>query len=137
MHAPRYPGHWGVENLAKILIIEDQRFISQIYGIVLKGAGHEVVTAADGATGLSLFSSETPDVVLTDIKLPDMCGLKVMQNIQGQRKVPVIVLTAGGSNEGGDYLVQARDLGAFEAFHKPVSSDQLIAAVDRALKLVA
>ena len=97
--------------MAKILLIEDQRFISQIFTIVLKSAGHVVIPASTAAAGASLFQSEQPDVVLTDVALPDGCGLALMRKIRETHTVPFVVFTAGGSNADGDYLAQAREGG--------------------------
>jgi DNA-binding response OmpR family regulator len=114
-------------------MIEDQRFISQIFCIVLKSAGHDVSTATDGRSGLAAFTAESPDLVITDINLPDISGFEVMQVIQQQAKVPVIVLTGGSANDAGDYLELALKYGAAAAFRKPVSADQMLAAVEKAL----
>lgn len=123
--------------MAKILLIEDQRFISQIFTIVLKGAGHTVVLADSAAAGAALFRAEAPEVVMTDVVLPDGCGLALMRTIRATHPVPFIVLTAGGANAEGEYLDQARRDGAVAALKKPVASDALLAAVNQALKRVA
>lgn len=121
--------------MAKILMIEDQRFISQIFGIVLKSAGHVVAAATDGARGLAICNAEHPDLVITDINLPDISGFEVLQTLQqAPRKVPVIVLTGGSANDDGDYLELALKYGAAAAFRKPVTGDQLLIAVEAALR---
>jgi len=117
--------------LARILIIEDRKLITQVYSIVLRGPGHTVVPAVTGAEGLALFRAQTPDLVIMDVKLPDMNGLDLMRTLRAERAVPVIVLT------GGDYIQTALREGATGAFTKPITADQLLAAVDSALAKAA
>jgi DNA-binding NtrC family response regulator len=128
----------GVDGaVAKILLIEDQRFITQIFTIVLKSAGHTIVPADSVIAGANLFASEHPEVVLTDVMLPDGCGLALMRKLRAIKAVPFVVFSAGGANAQGDYLDQARRDGAVAALQKPVASDELLAAVNQALNLSA
>lgn len=84
--------------------------------------------------GLAAFDSDRPDIVITDIELPKIDGLEVIRSIQQREPgFPVIALTGGGQAGLYSYLDQARELGALEAFRKPVSPDQLLDGIKRCL----
>jgi len=123
--------------LARILIIEDRKLITDVYAIVLKGAGHTVIPAATRGEGLALFRKDPPDIVMLDVNLPDGCGLAVMRTMQTERDTPIIVLTGGGKNADGDYIETALRQGAVGAYLKPIPADVLRAAVENALKSAA
>lgn len=122
--------------MAKILLIEDQSFTAAILETVLKSAGHDVTVVKDGEKGLEVFEATRPDVVITDIVLPKMDGLAVISAIQAKAPgFPVIALTGGGNTGLYGYLDKARELGALDVFRKPVTAEQLLGAVKRALDL--
>lgn len=122
--------------MAKILLIEDQSFSATIMGTVLKSAGHVVTVVKDGEKGLEAFAADRPDVVITDIILPNIDGLEVIRAIQTQVPgFPVIALTGGGNTGVYSYLDKALELGAIEAFRKPVTAEQLLESIKRCLDL--
>jgi DNA-binding response OmpR family regulator len=133
--------------MARILLIEDRTFITKILEIVVKRDGHTIIAASTGGMGLQLLKQESPDLVITDIGLPDMSGFDVIRAIKAETTVPVIVLTSGttfttetrlpATLAPEDYLKTALSLGAAAAFLKPVSSDDLMNAIHRHVKRVA
>ena len=80
----------------RILVIDDDENISKVIRLYLEKEGMEVLLAADGKTGLELFSKDNPDLVLLDIMMPEMDGIEVIKNIRRDSAVPVIMLTAKG-----------------------------------------
>jgi CheY-like chemotaxis protein len=123
-------------RMAKILLIEDQSFTATIMQTVLKNAGHIVVLAKDGERGLAAFETDRPDVVITDIVLPQMDGLEVIRTIQKHVPgFPIIALTGGGNTGLYSYLDKAMELGALEVFRKPVTAEQLLDGIRRCLDL--
>jgi DNA-binding response OmpR family regulator len=106
-----------------ILIVDDQKFIAGMFKMFL--AGHLVVLAHDGATALRLFELEKPNIVLTDVELPDMSGFDILDAIRRTRPVPVIVITASDTHAS-----RALAHGAAMALVKPVSKETLVAAVE-------
>jgi len=64
-----------MQEQVKVLVVDDEELIRLNFSCGLEDAGFQVLTAADGAEGLSLFKSEQPDVVLTDLKMPKMDGI--------------------------------------------------------------
>ena len=116
--------------MAKILLIEDQTFSATIMEKVLARGGHIVNVAKDGESGLVAFDADKPDILITDIILPNMDGLAVIREIQNRSPgFPVIALTGGGAAGMYNYLDEARDLGAVEVFRKPVTAEQLLDAI--------
>jgi DNA-binding response OmpR family regulator len=116
----------------KVLVIEDRREnIVFIANNILKPEGWEVITARDGELGLQKAIEEKPDLIITDLKLPGMHGLDVLEalNKKGLR-IPAIVMTFHGSEETA---IRAFRLGAADYLIKPFDIDDMLAAIDRAL----
>lgn len=117
----------------KILIIDDELELVEIYASSLKNAGYQVIKAADGPEGLSLARSEKPDLILLDLKMPKMPGLEVMSKIKEDpdlKKIKVIFLTAFS-----DPLIPAIDTpyaqyaGASDLIKKGLSLDEFVSKV--------
>ena len=78
----------------KVLIVEDEKAISDIIMFNLKREGYEVMQALTGTDGLNMALNENPDIVLLDIMLPEMDGFQVLEKIREVSEVPVIMVTA-------------------------------------------
>ncbi|WP_051148589.1 sigma-54-dependent Fis family transcriptional regulator [Desulfospira joergensenii] len=114
----------------KILVIDDEEDIRQVISIVLSDAGFEVSTASDGETGIQIAGEWSPQIVLTDIRMPKMDGIQVLEILKKEcPDTEVIVLTAFGEME---QAVRALDLDASDYITKPVSDDVLFIALKRA-----
>lgn len=117
----------------KVLIIEDRREnIVFIANKILKPEGWEVITARDGQLGLRKAIEEKPDVIITDLKLPKMHGLDVLEELNKRGfHIPAIVMTFHGSEETA---IRAFRLGAADYLIKPFDIDEMMAAINRALQ---
>jgi len=117
----------------KVLIIEDRREnIVFIANNILKPEGWEVVTARDGKLGLQKAIEEKPDLIITDLKLPTMHGLDVLEELNRRGfYIPTIVMTFHGSEETA---IRAFRLGAVDYLIKPFEIDDMLNAIDRALQ---
>jgi DNA-binding response OmpR family regulator len=116
----------------KVLIIEDRREnIVFIANNILRPEGWEVITARDGELGLQKAVEEKPDLIITDLKLPRMHGLDMLEelNKKGYR-IPTIVMTFHGSEETA---IRAFRLGAADYLIKPFEVDDMMNAIERAL----
>lgn len=85
-----------------ILLVEDDKFLEDIFATRLQNEGYNIVVAGDGETGLKLASEKHPHLILLDIILPQMDGWEVLEKLQGQemtRDIPVILLTNLGHEE--------------------------------------
>lgn len=119
--------------MPKILIIEDRREnIVFIANNILKPMGYDILTARDGALGLQKALEESPDLIITDIQLPRMSGLQVLEQLREEEvDIPAIVMTFHGTEETA---VRALRLGAVDYLIKPFSFDEMQDALNRALK---
>jgi two-component system response regulator HydG len=113
-----------------ILIVEDDKDGARSVSEVAADAGFEVTLAMDGRSGVERFRERTPDVVLTDLVLPDIDGIEVMTRVQKlDAEVPVLVMTAYGSVESS---VKAMRAGAYDYITKPLDLDDLQSKLRRA-----
>jgi two-component system, OmpR family, alkaline phosphatase synthesis response regulator PhoP len=118
----------------KILLVDDEPEILEICRDYLKAAGYEVVTAKDGAQGLSAFRRERPDLIVLDLMMPEMDGLDLCRAIRRESNVPIIMLTA--RVEETDKLI-GLELGADDYMTKPFSPRELVARVKVVLRRVS
>jgi len=117
-------------NHIKILVIDDDPAIGDSCRLILRRSGHEVEVVQSGSQGLARLSSVSFDLVLLDLRMPDMDGMTLLQHIREQDpRALVIVISGYGSVETA---VEAMKLGAFDFVAKPFTPDELRRAVDRA-----
>jgi len=114
-----------------ILVVDDEPAILRALTAGLQARGYEVSTATGGAAAVASIATDTPDVVVLDLGLPDLDGLDVVQRVRGWSTVPIIVLSADGSDRR---KVAALDLGADDYVTKPFSMPELLARVRVALR---
>lgn len=120
------------EKKSRILIVDDDRSFCEILKNTLEYEGYLINTAHDGKTGIAKLGEKHFDIVLLDLKLPDMLGLKVLQKAR-QMKLPVQVVMISG--EGTIHTaVEATKKGAYDFLEKPVDSDRLLLTVKNALE---
>jgi len=120
--------------MTTILVIEDEPKIAQVARDYLEHAGMRVVTAADGRSGLRAVQQEKPDLVVLDLRLPDVDGLDVARILRQGSAVPIVMLTA--RSEETDKLV-GLELGADDYMTKPFSPKELVARVRTILRRTA
>jgi len=105
--------------MTKILVIDDEQGIRNLLDTLLRRKGYDVVLAESGRQGLELFRRERPDVIVLDLKMPEMDGLTVLQQIKNlDPGKPVIILTGAGTAEAEK---QVRALGVTEYVEKEFS----------------
>lgn len=114
-----------------VLVIDDDRSVHHLIGRSLEKLGIDVIAANTAQSGLELVTAQPPDVVLLDIRLPDISGLELFAKIRERdRKLPVIFVTADSES---DTAIQAIQLGAFDYLRKPLDLAQLNDLVTRAV----
>jgi len=114
-----------------IVVIEDDREISNTVQTVLKASGYQVLAATNGQDGRKLITSRNPDLVLTDMMMPRMGGFPVLEFLGEMENPPkVIMMTA---NEGSRHKAYAEMLGVVDYLRKPFAMEVLLDAVNRAL----
>lgn len=117
--------------MARVLVIDDEAPILRALRINLMAHDYEVVTAADGASGLAAMARDRPDVLILDLGLPDMDGTEVISGIRGWSSVPIIVLSASGQEAK---KVAALDAGADDYVTKPFGMGELLARLRVAVR---
>ena len=118
-----------------VLVIDDDESLRRILEYNLREDGYDVVTAATGIEGLQLFQDRPVDLVLTDVRMPEMDGVDVLARLKAiQADLPVIMLTAHGTITSA---VEAMKLGAFDYLTKPFERERLKAVVRKALEMAA
>jgi len=121
-------GSIGYPVAVRILVVEDERSLREGLEELLTGAGHEVVTAADGRTALEIGTVESFELVLLDLMLPGLDGLEVCRRLRQVRpQLPVLMLTARGSE---DDKVAGFAAGADDYVAKPFGIRELLARID-------
>jgi DNA-binding response OmpR family regulator len=118
----------------RILVIDDDAGVRETIRRALDEHPYEVITAENGARGLSVFRSAPADLVITDIVMPTMEGLQAIRELRRERPaLPIIAISAGGRGGRHDFLEIARRLGAWEILVKPFDPDELIARIESCL----
>jgi two-component system response regulator (stage 0 sporulation protein F) len=111
-----------------ILIIEDEEPTRVLLRTVLEAAGHEVREASNGRIGLALYRDRPPDLVITDIRMPEMSGLDMILELTREFLNAKVIAISGEQGEE-HVLGVAKLLGARQTLHKPFSMEQLLNAV--------
>jgi DNA-binding NtrC family response regulator len=115
-----------------ILIVEDDPTVGESLRLLFKKRGHEILLALNGKEALQLFRHEIVDLVVTDVVMPKMDGIELLEAVKGLRpETEVIVISAQGTIEKA---VQAMKLGAFDFIEKPINPRVISLLVERALE---
>ncbi len=116
----------------RILVIEDEKTALQALAFLLADEGYEVLKASSGETGLQHALKEKPDLILLDIRLPELDGLAVLQKLRADGcDAAVIIMTAETTSSNA---IRATQYGAFDYVTKPIDDDRLIFLIRRALE---
>lgn len=117
--------------MTKILIVEDETSFSEALSFLLGKEGFDVSIAENGRIALELFKSQTFDLILLDLMIPDVSGIEVCRSIRATSAVPIIMLTAKDSEID---KVVGLELGADDYVTKPYSSRELVARIKAVLR---
>src|SRR6476659_3920573 len=115
----------------RILVVDDEPQLTRVLRTGLKSRGYEVRVAADGITGFETFHDWPPDLVITDLAMPNMDGLELCRRLRTLSQVPIIILSAKGEEK---IKVEALDIGADDFVTKPFGIDELLARLRAALR---
>jgi class 3 adenylate cyclase/CheY-like chemotaxis protein len=120
--------------VANILVVEDDPTIRELVRLHLSSANHEVMTASDGLQGLQMAVSRLPDIIISDVQMPNMDGFGMLAAVRANDQtasIPVIFLTAMDDRES---FRKSMNLGADDFLHKPVKRSELLNAITGRLK---
>jgi DNA-binding response OmpR family regulator len=120
--------------VARILLIDDDSLFRSMLSKTLAHFGHTVIEAPDGKEGLKLFPQVNPDLLITDIVMPEKDGFEVLVELRKHRPVVKIIVISGGLRGKTEvYLEMARRLGSTKVLAKPFSIEALIEAINELL----
>ena len=123
------PGGW---NLAEILIVDDDHHLRQSFDKLLTQEGHRVRTASSGEAALPLTKDGRFDLIIMDVRLPGMDGLRTFRAIREfEPLLPVIIMTAFGTTETA---IEATQMGAFDYILKPFNIPEMLALIEKAVE---
>jgi two-component system KDP operon response regulator KdpE len=120
-----------MNDRARILVVDDEPQLIRVLRTGLKSRGYDVRGASDGETGLETFNEWHPDLVITDLAMPNVDGLEFCRRLRAISQVPIIVLSAKGEEKT---KVEALDIGADDFVTKPFGIDELLARVRASLR---
>ncbi len=124
--------------MAKILVIDDDRMVRETLKIILAAAGHEVLLTEDGNKGLRAFTEFTPDLVITDILMPEKEGMETIRDLRERRPdLPIIAISGGGRVGNMSFLKVAERFGANRTITKPFEPDHIVATIAELLPKAA
>ena len=119
----------------KALVIDDEQIVLDSVSKILKDENYEVDVSLSGREGLNQAVQKEYDIVFTDIRMPDIGGMRVLRDVKRAKpSLPVVIITGYASVKSA---VQAMKLGAADYIEKPFTPDQLLKAVDAALDMAA
>lgn len=117
----------------RVLIVEDDKSIRNFFRTVLEANNYDVIMANTGTEAYSMITSQCPDVVLLDLGLPDMDGMKILKSVREWSSMPIIVVSARTHERD---KVEALDMGADDYITKPFGTSELLARLRTAIRHV-
>src|SRR5947209_16235717 len=131
--SPSLPRHANTmtDNGSKIFVVDDEQQIVRVLKRALEAAGFTVQSALSAKNALDAIQLWTPDVVITDLAMPQMDGIELCRSIRGFSRVPIVVLSVKGDERA---KVQALDSGADDYVTKPFGMSELLARVRALLR---
>ena len=117
---------------AKILVVDDEEIVLKSCRKILEGGGHQVYTALSGQEAFDLLEKEPVDIVFTDIKMPGIDGMEVLERVKEKYPDILVIIITGYSTVQS--AVQAMKLGAFDYIPKPFTPDEVLIVVEKALE---
>ena len=124
-----------METAIRILVIDDEAMVRNTIARVLEHEGYRVTLAVDGLRGLTSFRKEPPDLVITDIIMPEEEGIGTIRRmLEEQPKTKIIAISGGGRIGNVDFLRIAENIGAMAIMRKPFAPSEFLNLVSQCLK---
>jgi len=120
--------------MPKILIIDDEALIRKMLKKFLEMNGFQIIVAENGSKGIALFNAHHPDLIITDIIMPEKEGLEIIQEIRKTNPhIQIIAISGGGAVDPELYLDLAKKFGAQHSFSKPIDNEKLLRTIKKIL----
>lgn len=118
--------------MSTVLVVDDKDMLRDSVAVTLQRAGFTVIGASSGSQAIELVASRRPDAIVTDLKMPGMTGVELIEKVRElDDDLPIVLMTAYGTVETA---VQAMRMGAYDYISKPFEGDELIISVKRAIE---
>jgi CheY-like chemotaxis protein len=124
------------QAMAKIIVIDDDRRFLRAIRRMLEASGHTVIAYEDGRPAIAQIGNEIPDLLITDVFMPEMEGLETIRRARAISSILPIIAISGRSITGVDYLQIARHFGASATLAKPFRRAELVGLISRLLPQV-
>lgn len=121
----------SADSKKNILVVDDEPQITRVLKTTLSAQGYSIRAAGDGVQALEEIKTWSPDLIITDLRMPSMDGLELCRKVRAQSRIPIIVLSVKGQEA---IKVEALDAGADDYITKPFSVNELLARVRAALR---
>ncbi|MBI4848479.1 MAG: sigma-54-dependent Fis family transcriptional regulator [Nitrospirae bacterium] len=118
--------------MGRILVVDDEKFITKSLKQHLEKEGHEVFTADSGDDGLEVFQAESPDIVILDLRMPGMSGMETLEAMKKSNSEAVVIIITAHGDIGT--AVSAIKLGAYDFVEKPFDLDRLSVLIKKAME---
>ena len=115
----------------KVLLVDDEEMLRESIRVQFEGHGHEVVEAADGVAASQILGKEKFDVIISDVRMPKMDGIGLLEFALKATDIPVVFVTAHHEEMNAD---RARELGAIGFMDKPFSPTELLKYTEKCLE---
>lgn len=117
--------------MAKILVIDDDAHMRRLVARALGRLSHEVFEASDGQKGLDQFAVHRPDIVITDLLMPEKEGIETIRELRRLAPaVRIVAMSGGGTDNNSIFLGMAKALGADAVLAKPFRVDELLRVIE-------
>ena len=122
----------GSNTIKHVLVVDDDDMMREFIKELLKLNDFDISEAANGKDGLKQFRDDTPDLVITDIIMPEMEGISFIKELRAYNKdIPIIAMTGNVHGRMEEYLEISSQLGADEVLRKPIKSQEFLDAIKR------
>jgi two-component system KDP operon response regulator KdpE len=121
----------SMSDIKKILVVDDEAQIIRVMRRILSAHQFDIRTAGDGEAALELFNDWKPDLIVTDLQMPNMDGLELCRRVRGISDIPIIVLSVRDEEKT---IVEALDTGADDYITKPFGTNELLARIRASLR---
>ena len=118
-------------NANKILIADDEPYVARVLKLVLQNSGYEVTCVNNGKQAIEAYRKNRPDIVITDVKMPEMTGRELVEAIRSSGdgiETPIVVMTSTLESENRDWVT---GVGNVSFLGKPVSPRELVSVVSK------
>ena len=120
-----------MKDTIKVCVVDDDHLVREIVDTLLSAKGYTVLQAKDGQASLQILAQDTPDLLITDIMMPNQDGIETILSVkQSFPTMPILAMSGSSDASGADYLAMAQKFGADALIRKPFAAELFLEKVD-------